>query len=473
MFAPTYKLYIAPLLLLELALLITPVVRISRWVTMHDQQRMAEILLLLLLTLGCLLPWRAGVFGVLARIPRTAIWLWLLGLMFGLFSALNAAHLRFAALEWASLVLLGAGAFALAAQSKSQADAFDRWAMRVGMLAAFFILLKFLLNYSLVLHAGLTLESGKLFRGSFMNPRFFGQAATLILPLLAYPLLSTQYSRAWKIAAFALLSMFWMMAIASGTRGTFLGLVAASVVLAFVAWQQVHRWLLLQIAGFLAGLAIFALLFGLLPDIAQHPGITAENRLENPLTLSKRETVWILAWQQIVAHPWLGIGPMHLASIPNPVAAHPHNALLQLGAEWGIPAMLMLVSPLVYGMWTMLARIRQAHVGQSGLWVCLAASLLGASAQAMVDGVIVMPYTQMLLIYVIGWAIGMYFRDTKVSMIPASGLATATTLLVLAMVLLVWGVFPEFLQRAEITRSLVENGITMFHPRYWAQGWIP
>lgn len=443
---------------------------------MHDQQRIEQLVLLFLLTLGGFWIWRNNLANMLARIPRLAMRAWLLGLALGAVSALTAEHVRFAGLEWASLVLLSLGAAILANQSREQGNDFDRWAVRIVLLVAFFIALRALVNYGLVLYSGFFIEAAKLFASSFGNPRFFGQAATLLLPLLAYPLLSGNLPPTKRIALFGLLAVFWMLAIASGTRGTFLGLATASVALIFVSWRYIHRWLFFQISGFLVGLAIFALLFIWLPDVAQHPGIAAENRLANPLTLSKRETVWILAWQQIVAHPWLGIGPMHLAAIPNPVATHPHNALLQLGAEWGIPATLALIAPLAYGMGSMLRRIRQAHGANTPLMASLAASLLASAAQALVDGVIVMPYTQTLLVFVIGWTVGTHFRNTDPASLqpPSRTKLIAVALLgVLALGLTIWGVVPEIFHRAEITRELLNQGVAYFKPRYWMHGWIP
>lgn len=471
------KLPLGPLLLLEVALLVGPVVSFSKHITMHDQQRTEQIALLFLLASGSLWLWRSQLADMLAHIPKLAMRSWLFGLGLGAVSAISAEHLRFASLEWASLILLSWGAMTLAGQSKAQEDAFDRWAIRVVMLVAFFIALRAIINYSLVLHSGFFIDAGKIFGSSFGNPRFFGQAATLLLPIMAYPLLTGELSKFRRAALFTLLAVFWMLTLASATRGTLLGLACAAALLTLVSWRASQKWLALQGAGFIAGLALFAILFLWLPESAQHPGIAVENRLDNPVTLSKREIIWSLAWQQILAHPWLGIGPMHLAAIPNPVATHPHNALLQLAAEWGVPAMLALVAPLVYAMQHLLSSVRhQNDLNRRDLLLCLAASLLAATVQAMVDGVIVMPYTQTLLIFVIGWAVGVYFRDSAShAATQASLLKTIAIPLVLlmAMGLTAWGSYPEILHRAEITRNLLDHGVNVFNPRYWVHGWIP
>lgn len=468
---------LTPLLLLEAFLLVGPVVRFSDNVAVHDLQRIEQIIFLAFLTLSSIWLWRSNTADILGCPPRWVAYLWLLGLGLGLGSALISTYPRFAGLEWASLILLSWATIVTAGQSRSQGNDFDHSASRVAILVVFFLCLMALLKYCIALYMNLPIESAKLFKDSFNNPRFFGQAATILLPVLAYPLLANRLSKTKNMAIYALLATFWMLAIASGTRGTWLGMSVAAVMIALVSWRASRSWLKIQALACLAGLLLFAVLFLWLPDAAQHHNVVLENRIENPLSLSKRDVIWSLAWQQILEHPWLGIGPMHLATLHNPVAAHPHNALLQLAAEWGLPATLALIGALAYGMLALLRRIRQFRQQDNvPLLICLAASLLAATTQAMVDGVIVMPYTQTLLVFVAGWTIGIYFRDAnRIELVCSSKPKQAAILLLpaLALGLMVWGVYPEILQRAEISRALIDQGMTPFKPRYWLHGWIP
>lgn len=64
-------------------------------------------------------------------------------------------------------------------------------------------------------------------------------------------------------------------------------------------------------------------------------GQAADNRFasEQVFGLSLREVLWKHAWAKIVEFPWLGIGPMHFASLKNPVANHPHQAMLQIASS--------------------------------------------------------------------------------------------------------------------------------------------
>lgn len=222
------------------------------------------------------------------------------------------------------------------------------------------------------------------------------------------------------------------------------------------------------------GALLFAVLFVWLPAWMGQDA-TLENRLSNIADLSGRGELWAMAWAQIQAHPWLGIGPMHLAAIPMKFGAHPHNAILQLAAEWGVPAALALLLPAVLGMQRLLTRLRQ-RATPNLLQVCLTASLLAASAQSMVDGVIVIPYTQIWLALVTGWAMGVYFRDgVLIADIPDSRMMRLgiPVLSMLALATLLNGIFPEVLNRVETTQNFIDDGNTYIPPRYWAVGRIP
>lgn len=274
-----------------------------------------------------------------------------------------------------------------------------------------------------------------------------------------------------------LLALWWMLVIVSGTRGTWMALSVAAVILAFVAWRTCVGWLRIQVAAFGVGAFLFWGLFVLLPVLLGQDA-TIENRLSNIESLSGRGELWAMAWTQIQAHPWLGIGPMHLAAMPFEYGAHPHNAVLQLAAEWGVIATLAIILPAVFGIYHLLARLRQQASDHptNVLLMCLSASLLAAGAQSMVDGVIVMPYSQLWLALIAGWTFGVYFRyengfcSNVVSryfrfVIPALSL--------FALTLLMNGIFPEALYRAQATKAFLDAGNNTVPPRYWMVGRIP
>lgn len=317
-----------------------------------------------------------------------------------------------------------------------------------------------------------TLDTDMLLEG-FSNKRFYGQFQTFTLPLIAFPFLAVFVKPAAKKWAFILLSCWWVIAICGGTRGTWLGMAGAVAVLAFCGIQA-WRWIGWQALAMLAGAAAFWLLFSLLPSKL---GIEVVNFAGDRLStsLSAREIIWHQAWEMIKERPLLGFGPMHFADIPNPVAAHPHQAILQWACEWGIPSTLLVMWLVSKGLWATFRVIRANHRSTEPvdlLRVCLFASLIGALTQSMVDGVIVMPYSQLWLAIVVGWLIGIHEfspAPTAVRTIGQRGWVAILTLAVAYLGYIAVRDAPNLEQREQV--YIQEHG-GRFQPRFWMQGVI-
>lgn len=429
---------------------------------LHDQQRIQQIVLLV--GGGLVASVRGPGNSLFGTMPRLVL-LALIGFFFlGLMSALLADQVRYALLEWATFWLLWLLALAVGGAWHRDAETMARVARVLIAAVGVALVVKILIGYVASIAEEVRLDTLILFEGAFSNRRFFGQVATLLIPLMAWAVLTQKrYAVAW----FALLAVWWMLVFVSGTRGSWAALAAANVAVLFWAGKRGARWGGLQLAAAGVGGVSYWLMFYVIPAwLGMDTGI--ENRLDNLSTLSAREVIWALAWKQAVAAPWLGIGPMHFAAHPNPVAAHPHNALLQLAAEWGMPATLAVVFLVGYGLWAFLRPLRDRV---EPLRLALAVSLLGAVAQSMVDGVIVIPYTQTWLALVAGLALGLHFQQRA---LPAAGRGSALALrglTLLALAALLYGVVPEMFDRAEATRLYLEHHDSLA-PRFWAQGWI-
>ncbi len=465
--------FITPLLLVGLALLAATGLDWDADLAWYDQHRIEQIGLLGVTALGVLTIWRQDMVRSVACLPKwvrwALAWAWALGLV----SVSVAAYPHFAVLEWTTLLLLLGLALLLGEQARRGMIQFDIWASRLVVSLAVVIALKLMASYLAALVAVGHLDTIMLFEGTFSNRRFFGQVASMAVPLLGYSLLKRDVSRIHQWGLYILLTVWWMLVIVSGTRGTWVALGAATGVLALVAWHASYRWLRIQMLSAMAGALLFVLMFVWIPLwLGQSASI--EDRLSNLATLSGRDELWHLAWMQIFAHPWLGLGPMQFAALHDRFGAHPHNALLQLATEWGVPGMLAFALPVAWGLITLLARLRQTGVSHDDhLLVCLVAGLLAVSVQSMVDGVIVVPYTQVWLAFTAGWALGVYFRGFDQPVIVSRLMHLGSqTLALLTLGALLTGTYPEIFNRAEVTKTFVDSGIQPV-PRYWAAGWIP
>lgn len=310
----------------------------------------------------------------------------------------------------------------------------------------------------------------------FSQPRFYGQFQTLTLPLLALPLLTVRPNK-WRYAFFVLLALWWMIAIAGGTRGTWLGMAGAMAFLA-IGGAEGRAWVGWQIKAVLMGLGMFLLLFNWLPS---YFNVEVVNHSAARLTtsLSSRDLLWLQAWEMIVQRPWVGFGPMHFADIVNSVAAHPHQALLQWAAEWGVPSMLCLSWLLLRTTGTCLSRIRDFSMRQREtffLELCLVGSICASFIQAMVDGVIVMPNTQLWLAALSGWLLALYspsFSDRKIT--GSSQLLLGKVWLcggIVSALILVMVAFRDIPHLIESQKDYKQVHGGHLQPRFWAQGVI-
>ena len=121
-----------------------------------------------------------------------------------------------------------------------------------------------------------------------------------------------------------------MLLFTSGGRGTVFGFLIASLAVAVLFRKDAVRWLGLQVSA----AAVGGILYGVL-----YYATAARSLLHrSPTSDSGRFEYWGFALEQIQSAPVLGVGPMHYAVYPESMGGHPHNAVLQFAAEWGLIA---------------------------------------------------------------------------------------------------------------------------------------
>ena len=344
----------------------------------------------------------------------------------------------------------------------------------VALLCGLKILLFFAMYFVSLTQTNATLNPWLLMQG-FSNLRFYGQFQTLTLSLLALPLLAPRFRR-YMLPALLLLSLWWMLAIISGTRGTWMAMAVTMLVMSLVS-PKGRQWAGWQCAGVLAGGVLFWLLLDLLPEWM---GITVNNHPAGRLhtSLSMRDALWYQAVQMTLQHPLLGAGPLQFADINNGIAVHPHNALLQWTAEWGIPSALCLA----WLLWRagrgslgwLRSRVPQPDTADV-IRLCLTGSIIAALAQAMVDGVIVMPYSQLWLSVLGGWLLALHLPPGNNPAQQLSHRMTTWTawrlIAVFSAGLLVFTMVRDLPHVNDWNRQFLDSGGRLM-PRFWQQGLI-
>ncbi len=435
--------------------LLSPVVYCGFSENWHDQQRILQLLVLSGSSLLLLFSFPLTFSG---REAHAAL-LFILGL--GSVSSFLSANPSWAFKEWSVFAGLMLFSFNISASPE--------WVRRTALwglvvLGGFFCY-QFLLSYLSAFVSGLReLNPGVLLSG-FSNVRTMGQFQAMLLPLMAalglYLRETGRFRLSWLVML--LLAIQWCISFALAGRGLWLGFAVAHLALCWIG-PVGRRFLIVQLSAAFVGLALYFLLMVALPtwlgiDMTLMSGMRSG--------LSLRDVLWRDAWGMFVAHPLLGVGPMHFSAVPNSVGAHPHQMLLQWFAEWGGVAGLLVVGLMILGLLRGARYLReQGDPMDAGLWLALVSVLV----LAQVDGVFVMPFTQTVLALLVGIAMARWSKPVAPS--PAQrwlcrGLAVVV-IVVLGRVLLLE--VPGLTAAEERYLEIHGGGEA---PRFWIQGWIP
>src|SRR5512139_276933 len=99
---------------------------------------------------------------------------------------------------------------------------------------------------------------------------------------------------------------------------------------------------------------------------------------------------------------------MHYACVDHVFAGHPHNAVLQIAAEWGLPAALLLIGLLLWLFYRAMVQTRRSPPAKGAADVApiLLTSLFSATVLAQFAGMIVMPINHITIVVMGGWLWG-------------------------------------------------------------------
>lgn len=422
----------------------------------HDQQRIYQLLLL------C----SSALFAPF--LPQTALSKPSLFLLIGFFSlglcsALLAELPGWAFLEWgryAGLLLLS---LLVSGLSKRQFHMY--FLLCVMVVVGFAHAYQFFLYYVMAFVTGIRILDADMLYSGFSNPRFLGQFQVMLLPVLVLLLDACRRTQrgALSVLLFLILIGHWCISFSLGGRGVWLGVLVAHITLLLINYR-LWRASVLQVCAALLGFFLYLLLFKLIPVWLEIDLVLPDNLRT---TLSGRERIWQIAWEMALANPWFGVGPMHYSATYNPIAAHPHQVVLQLLSEWGFPAALMVIAMAFWAGYQNIRYLRRSAANEvdAGLWL----AIVGAMVLAQVDGVFVMPYSETWLALLLGLALarcGDVLTTSRLQRL-ACAIFCIPVLIVLGKVLI--GEVPAIFLGSNDQVSQQHSGD---RPRFWSQGWL-
>jgi len=451
---------IFPFFLFFLYLPNTPIPANFHW---HDSQRVGQILLISYAVIF------GAIFGFF-EIKNKIFFITLIFVFLGILSSSLSSHIIWSLTEMA--IFLGGYALGIFLY---RIFCIDYEKLEIYSFFALFLTAASLFVYFFVAYFSSLFMDEKFdvwqFINGFSNPRFFGQFLTLLLPVLLAPVLrKSQWSKAFLVLSCAVCFML----IASGTRGALLGLGSVMVVYVWLS-NLSRRWVFLMLKIACTAFLMHYFLIEILPDFFQ---ITVQNSsLDRKLLgLSARELLWEKSISMVIERPFFGFGPMHFANMHNVIANHPHQLLLQILAEWGVLFFLVFFYfslQLVFLIFKELIFSEKIKDENSKIiYVCLSASIFSSLMQSMVDGVFVMPYTEIVFVFMAAWLAAVFYKENKYfpsKPLPAQGW-TLNFIFVFAACILIYSFFensPTYIGKSQ--GNYYKND-GFLKPRFWING---
>jgi putative inorganic carbon (hco3(-)) transporter len=431
----------------------------------HNEQRAVQLVLLASTAPIMLLAYVQST----AALPVFAWPIWFLAAI-GFVSALFA-DFRWAAVAEVSLFISLAG---LVLASELVCRSLRRcplWFVRCVLLLAAAHCVGILVRYGAAISLKNDLTTDVLLLG-FANPRFASSLYVLLMPFLAHHVLCAEERRDIRAAAFAVLTLLWAFNLALGTRAVIFGIGLGLAGYALFRGRRAPlsiAWTMMTTA--VVGAVLYAVMFHLVPSWVAGSGSLAI-RADPVLGPNGRDLLLGSSVAAIRGAPVLGIGPTQFAAIPHVWAAHPHNWVLQLAAEYGLPSTSVLLFCLVAWFWRLRERLGHVSADSGTLFEpALLMTLIGL-AYGLVDGNLIMPISQTAAAIGLGAMLaslppGLVGTTTNSVNRYATGVAFAAAAGVVAL----YG-YTSFAEQETSVKRFREAYAKdrFFVPRFWEQG---
>ncbi len=305
----------------------------------------------------------------------------------------------------------------------------------------------------------------------FSNIRSFNQYQLWTLGLIGLPLLAFDLKKNMRICLHIAQIAWWVLLFYSASRGALLAWLAGILLTAIIYKKTAWPFLRLQFVNIALGFCNYYLLFNVIPALNESTLVTSAIIRG---TAYDRLGLWQKALALIYESPIFGVGPMHYAWY-NSSNAHPHNSVLQLAAEWGLPALLIILSIAGHGIYCWIKKINVARLQAAtkldcNLVIILFFTICINAAYSLVDGVIVTPISQVLMFTMIGLMIGHYCdgqQHTKDKKLIKNKYQFRPIFAAIVLAVMVWSTLPELIKGLSGDDKGFSIGYAAAGPRFW------
>ncbi len=437
----------------------------------YNEKRLFQITLLIFLATGAATLFRSNIHTLLTQLPCTIKSLLLLLFFIGTVSSINADNPLLSIIEMGQFTLLFIACLSIATAYIVAPNECQKIILFSIITLVLIQTTSVLTAYTVAITSNYNWHPHDLFLG-FSNIRFFNQLQSWTLPLIVLPLiLYAQKNKGYFAGILLISACWWLLLLISGSRGTMLAIIITMITSLVIYQKHAITWLRLQVIAAATGIALYTLLFYIVPFMLATE--ISDTPIMSSSSANARFYLWERSWLFIQQNPFLGIGPMHYACDPqNLVAAHPHNSILQIAAEWGVLAAVITLFIFLYGLYFWVKRNYQAAPKETSkslnIQIALFASLIAGTTHSLFSGVIVMPVSQTMMTLIIGWMIGIHFYSRH--QIKKAGITNILFpgIVIISISFLIIGINQNPLPKGVID---VQNLTTSkFIPRFWHQG---
>ena len=465
---PTSLLIIA---LTSLYLVFTSTVDLLNNFGPYDEKRFLQCLLLIFLAITAITISRKNITLITLQLPSATKLLLTSLFITGILSSIFAENHQLSLLEVGLLTLLFTTSLSIASAYQALPNEFPQIVISGIIILAIVHIVSVLTAYTAAITTPYDWHPHDLFLG-FSNIRFFNQLQSWTLPLIVLPLiLYAQKNKSYFTGILLISACWWLLLLISGSRGTMLAMAVAMIASLAIYKKYAFTWLRLQVIAAIMGIALYTLLFYIIPFLLAVE--ISDTSITRSSSVNARFYLWERAWYFIQQNPLLGIGPMHYACDPqNLIAAHPHNSVLQIAAEWGIPAVVITLFIFLYGLYFWIKRNNQLHPAKEdpllNIRIALFASLIAGTTHSVFSGVIVMPVSQIMMILTIGWMIGIHlsFHPQRKKSNITNTLFPCIVIISISFLVIGINQNPPPKEAMEVQNPIASK----FIPRFWQQG---
>jgi len=313
---------------------------------------------------------------------------------------------------------------------------------------------------------------------SYANVRFFNQFQIWTMPFISFILLQKHtLLKKYNVGIWMVFGIWWLIFFSTGSRGVIISELITTIIIGYFFKGQIKDLSNVTIKLVVFGFTSYQLLFHLLPNILNYNSSLLISSLEIRTNTADRMFLWNKAFQFIIENPLLGIGPMHYAwsdiqntSTLNSIT-HPHNSLLQWGAEWGLCSLILILILYIKALrkWFNKFNIKAlSHLdkNQSNLVITVTISIISASIYSLLSGVIVMPSSQITAILPISLMIFLYHPPTPTT---TDGRCFIKHFFTIAIpTLYIYLLIPDLIPILFKQNTIIE--VHQHNPRFWIDG---